>query len=82
MTFRELKSQIDKLDPKQLNQEVYIRFIDNKLNFHIIQLVSLEHRNETQPSINWAWLFAEILSNKQISQLKNQEEFIVKPISD
>jgi hypothetical protein len=81
MTFKELKSQIDKLDDKQLNQEVYIRFIDKKFNFHIIQLISLEHRNETKPNINWAWLFAEILTAKQKYQLKNQEEFIVKSIS-
>jgi hypothetical protein len=81
MTFKDLKLQIDKLDHKQLNQEVYIRFIDKKFNFHIIQLISLEHRNISKPSINWAWLFAEILSAKQKNQLKNQEEFIVKPVS-
>jgi transcriptional antiterminator len=80
MTFKELKSQIDKLDQKQLNQEVYIRFIDNKLNFHTIHLVTVEHRNKEKPKINWAWLFAELLSNKQKHQLKNQEDFIVKPI--
>lgn len=79
MTFNELKSQIEKLDQKQLSQEVYIRFIDKHLNFQTIHLVSFEHRAKEKPSVNWAWLFAEILSNKTISQLKNQEQFIVKP---
>jgi hypothetical protein len=80
MTFNELKSQIDKLDPKQLNQEVYVRFIDKQNNFHTIQLVSLEQRNKQNPNFNWAWLFAMILTPKLKSQLKNQEEFIVRPL--
>jgi hypothetical protein len=79
MTFNELKSQIDKLDPKQLNQEVYVRFIDKQNNFHTIKLVALEQRNKQNPNINWAWLFAMILTPKLKNQLKNQEEFIVRP---
>jgi hypothetical protein len=71
MTFNELKSQIDQLDQKQLNQEVYIRFIDNKLNFQFIQLISIKHSGKEKDSINWAWLLAEKLPTKQKYQFNN-----------
>ena len=80
MTFRELKSQLGLLNQKQLNQEVYIRFIDNKQNLYTIQLVNIEKSNKGKSNLNWAWLFAEILSIKQKHQLNNQEDFIVRPI--
>lgn len=82
MTFRELKTQLDKLDPKQLNQEVYIRFIDKKINFQTIHLITLEHSNMRERNIDWAWLFAQPLSTKLKYKLKNQEEFIVKPLKE
>jgi hypothetical protein len=47
------------------------RFIDNKLNFQFIQLISIKHSGIEKDGINWAWLFAEKLPTKQKYQFNN-----------